>query len=148
LGPPRGRGAIPSPPANPLTAEKVALGKQLFFDKQLSADGTLSCASCHDPKRGFADGLAVARGIHGANGTRNSPSLVEAGFSRSFFWDGREPTLERQVLQPIFNPKELGLTQTELESKTKLKAEDVSAALASYVRTIRSTNSIYDRFQR
>jgi cytochrome c peroxidase len=145
---PRGRGAIPSPPANPLTAEKVSLGQQLFFDKRLSADGTLSCASCHDPERAFADGLAVAHGIHGTSGMRNSPSLVEAGFNRSFFWDGRASTLEGQVLQPIFNPKELGLTEAELEAKTRLKAEDVSAALASYVRTIRSTNSRYDRFQR
>ena len=144
---PRGRGAPPSPADNPLTPEKVALGKELFSDTRLSADGTLSCSTCHDPARAFSDGRAVARGIHQADGERNSPALIEAGFGRSFFWDGRAPTLERQVLQPILNPKELGLTESELERKTGMKSADVSAALASYVRTIRSTDSRYDRYQ-
>jgi cytochrome c peroxidase len=147
-GAPRGRGALRSPPTNPLTPEKVALGKQLFFDTRLSADGTLSCASCHDPEKAFADGRVVARGVHGLEGSRNAPALIEAGFSRSFFWDGRAPTLERQVLQPILNPKELGLTEAELEQKTQMKSADISDALASYVRTIRSTDSRYDRYQR
>src|SRR5262249_40444445 len=139
---------VPSPPTNPLTADKVALGKQLFFDTRLSADGSLSCAFCHDPARAFSDGRAVARGIHAADGTRNSPALIQAGFGRSFFWDGRVVTLELQVLQPIFNPKELGLSESELEVRTGMKAADVSAALASYVRTIRSGDSPYDRYLR
>jgi cytochrome c peroxidase len=143
----RGRGALPSPANNPLTAEKVALGKQLFSDKRLSADGTLSCTSCHDPARAFSDDKTVARGIHEAEGSRNSPALIEVGFSRSFFWDGRAPTLESQVLQPILNPKELGLTEAELERRTGMKSSDVTDALASYVRTIRSTDSPYDRYQ-
>ncbi len=147
LGPRGGRGPLPSPPNNPLTAEKVALGKQLFSDKRLSADGSLSCASCHDPGRAFSDGRVVARGIHNAEGTRNSPALVQAGFGRNFFWDGRASSLERQVLQPILNPKELGLTEAELERKTGMSSGEISLALASYVRTIRSTDSRLDRFQ-
>ena len=79
---------LPTPAANPLTREKIALGRRLFFDKRLSRDGTLACGSCHDPKRAFSDGRAVARGINGAEGTRNSPALINRGYGRSFFWDG------------------------------------------------------------
>src|SRR5579862_8307752 len=101
---------IPVPPANPLTPAKVALGRRLFFDKRLSLDGTVACATCHDPKLAFSDGRTVARGIHGAEGTRNSPAIVNRDYGRAFFWDGRAPSLERQALEPILNPKELGLT--------------------------------------
>jgi cytochrome c peroxidase len=142
------RGPAPQPPGIAPSPEKVSLGKQLFFDKRLSADGTLSCASCHAPEHAFSDGKRVSSGIHGATGTRNAPALVQAAFSRSFFWDGRAATLERQVLQPILNPNELGLTETELERRTARTSAEISDALASYVRTIRSTDSRYDRYQR
>jgi cytochrome c peroxidase len=137
---------MPVPEGNPITREKVARGRQLFFDKQLSRDGTLACASCHDPKRAFSDGRAVARGVDGAEGRRNAPALLNRGYGGAFFWDGRVESLERQALEPIFNPIELGLTQTELERRTGMKATDVSAALASYVRTIRSADSAFDRY--
>ncbi len=137
---------MPVPETNPLTRDKVTLGRKLFFDKRLSRDGTLACASCHDPRRVFSDGRAVARGILDAVGTRNAPALINRGYGRSFFWDGRAQSLEQQALQPITNPIELGLTETELERRTRMKTADVTAALASYVRTIRSGDSRYDRY--
>jgi len=66
-----------------MTVEKVALGRQLFFDKNLSADHSVSCATCHDPAAAFTDGRALARGIHGADGTRNTPSLINTGYGRA-----------------------------------------------------------------
>lgn len=137
---------MPVPDANPLARDKVALGRRLFFDKRLSRDRTLACASCHDPQRAFSDGRAVARGIDHAEGTRNTPAILNRGYGDAFFWDGRARTLERQALEPILNPKELGLTESELEGRTRMKASDVTAALASYVRTIRSGNSRFDRY--
>jgi len=123
-----------------LRAEKVALGKRLFSDKNLSADGSTSCASCHNPAKAFSDTRRVSTGVHKTLGSRNSPALIQAAFSRAFFWDGRTPTLERQVIQPILNPEELGLTEAELERKTGMKTAEIRDALASYVRTIRSTD--------
>jgi cytochrome c peroxidase len=129
-----------------LTREKVTRGRQLFFDKGLSRDGTLSCASCHDPKLSFSDGRALASGIDGAEGTRNSPALINRGYGEVFFWDGRAQSLEQLALQPIVNPIELGNTETEVERRTGMRAADVAAALASYLRTIRSGDSRFDRF--
>ena len=137
---------MPVPEANPLTAAKIELGRQLFFDKGLSRDGTLACASCHDPARAFSDGRPVSTGIGGAQGTRNAPAIINRGYGRSFFWDGRAQTLEQQALEPILNPRELGLTEQELEQRTGRKVAEVTAALASYVRSIRSGDSRYDRF--
>jgi cytochrome c peroxidase len=137
---------MPVPETNVLTREKALLGRKLFFDRRLSRDGTLSCSSCHDPQRAFSDGRPVARGIHDAEGTRNSPALINRGYGRAFFWDGRASSLERQALEPILNPIELGLTEAELERRTGMKAGNVTAALASYVRTIRSGDSRYDRY--
>lgn len=136
----------PVPETNPLTADKIALGRKLFFDKDLSRDGTLACAGCHDPAKAFSDGRPVARGAGGAEGVRNSPTLINRGYGRSFFWDGRAETLEKQALEPILNPKELALTQAELEQRTGLKTADVTAALASFVRTIRSGDSRFDHY--
>jgi cytochrome c peroxidase len=137
---------MPVPNDNPLSVKNVALGKKLFFDKNLSKDGTLACVSCHDPERAFTDGRKVARGVGGAEGTRNAPTLINRGYGQSFFFDGRAESLERQALEPILNPKELGLTQVELERRTGLGTTDVTRALASFVRTIRSGNSPYDRY--
>jgi cytochrome c peroxidase len=80
---------LPVPEHNPLTVEKIELGRRLFHDRRLSRDGSISCASCHDPKRAFSDGRA----------------LINRGYGRSFFWDGRVRTLEEQVLKPIQDPK-------------------------------------------
>src|SRR5687767_6918420 len=89
---------MPGLATNSLTREKVALGRKLFFDKRLSLDRSLACATCHDPAKAFSDGRALARGIGGAEGLRNSPAILNRGYGSSFFWDGRAPSLERQVL--------------------------------------------------
>ena len=137
---------MPVPETNPLTRAKVELGRKLFFDKRLSRDRTLACASCHDPKRAFTDGRALARGINDAEGTRNSPALINRGYGAAFFWDGRAASLERQAIEPILNPKELGLTEAELEERLGMKRDDVTSALASFIRTIRSGDSRFDRY--
>src|SRR5689334_1251495 len=137
---------MPVPEANPLTPQKIALGRKLFFDKRLSRDGTLACASCHDPKLAFSDGRKVARGINAAEGARNAPAIVNRGYGRTFFWDGRAKSLEQQALEPILNPKELGMTAVEAERRTGLTIAQITGALASYVRTIRSGDSRFDRY--
>ena len=100
---------LPVPEDNPLTAEKIAMGRRLFFDRSLSLDGSISCSSCHDPDRAFSDGRAVAVGVFGRTGKRNSPALINRGYGRLFFWDGRLATLEEQVLKPIEDPNEMDL---------------------------------------
>jgi len=137
---------MPVPEANPLTPAKIELGRRLCFDKRLSRDGTVACASCHDPKLAFSDGRKVARGINGAEGSRNAPAIINRGYGASFFWDGRAQTLERQALEPILNPKELGMTEAEVERRTGLTIGEVTGALASYVRSIRSGDSRFDRY--
>lgn len=137
---------MPAPAANPLTSAKAKLGRKLFFDKRLSRDGTISCASCHDPKLAFSDSRVLARGIGGAEGTRNSPALINRGYGTAFFWDGRAPSLEQLALQPIVNPLELGNTEAEVERRTGLKTTEIANALASYMRTIRSGGSRFDRY--
>lgn len=86
--------------------QAARLGQFLFFDPQFSANGAISCASCHQPSRGFADGRAVARGL--ARGTRNTPTVLDAAFNRWFFWDGRADSLWSQAIQPLENPREQG----------------------------------------
>jgi len=137
---------MPVPDANPLTPAKIALGRKLFFDKRLSLDGTVACVSCHDPKLAFSDGRKVARGIGGAEGTRSAPAIVNRGYGRTFFWDGRAKSLEQQAREPLLNPKELGMSEALVENRTGLKIADVTGALASYVRTIRSGDSRFDRY--
>jgi cytochrome c peroxidase len=88
----------------------------------------------------------VARGIGNADGTRNVPSLVNRGYGEAFFWDGRAASLERQAIEPILNPRELGLSVTDLEQRTGHTASEVAEALASYVRTIRSGDARFDRY--
>src|SRR5687767_3443042 len=132
---------LPAPDDNPLTLENIERGKQLFFDRRLSRDGSLSCAGCHDPARAFSDGRPVAIGVQNRRGTRNSPALINRAWGRRFFWDGRVATLEDQVLQPITNPKELDLTLPEAQTRVGLTAGQISRALASYVRSILSGDS-------
>jgi cytochrome c peroxidase len=137
---------LPVPDDNPLTREKVTLGRKLFFDTVLSSDGTTSCSSCHAPERAFTDGRPVAIGAGKQQGARNSPTLVNRGYGKLHFLDGRAASLEQQALEPIFNPKELALAPSELEKRVGLPREEVARALASYVRTIRSGDSPFDRF--
>jgi len=136
----------PVPEDNPLTKERVALGRKLFFDKRLSRDGTVACATCHDPRRSFTDGRPVAVGIEKRAGTRNVPTLVNRVYGRVFFLDGRAATLEKQAIEPILNPLEMNLTLADIKTRVGLESEEVTRALASYVRTIVSGNSPYDRY--
>jgi cytochrome c peroxidase len=100
------RAAIPAD--NRPTAEKVALGQRLFFDARLSADGTIACSTCHDPARAFTDGKAVSTGIGGRPGQRNAPTILNALYNATQFWDGRAATLEQQAAFPIVNSVEMG----------------------------------------
>jgi cytochrome c peroxidase len=137
---------IPVPEDNPLTAEKIEVGRRLFFDRRLSRDGTVACASCHDPDRAFSDGRAVAVGVYGRRGRRNAPALINRGYGRVFFWDGRSATLEEQVLQPIEDPNEMDLPLAEAAVRTGMEPAEISRSLASFVRSILSGGSPYDRF--
>ena len=141
------------PASDPLNAAKVALGKRLFFDTGLSGDGWVSCASCHDPAHGFSDPRRVSVGVLGLRGKRHAPTLLGRGLGESQFWDGRASSLEEQVLQPILNPVEMGMSMGTLLQRLDqvptyhgLTRESLVDALASYVRTIRSENTNYDLF--
>jgi cytochrome c peroxidase len=144
----------------------AALGRMLFFDRALSADGQVSCATCHQPERAYSDGVALASGVAGQNGTRNTPSLLDAGRQRSLFWDGRRTRLEDQALDPLLSPVEHGLRDpAELLARLRsdarytvpvllacgipigqLTVRQVAQALAAFERTLSSTSSPFDRF--
>jgi cytochrome c peroxidase len=163
VAPPRGLDLFaPVPDDNPLTRGRVALGERLFFDPQLSADHSVSCSSCHRPARAFSDSLAVSRGVYGRTGTRNAPSVLNAAYRPSFFWDGRAATLEEQVLQPIQDSLEMGLPLAELEERVRASTsyrrafrrefgaepsrQNIARALAGYLRTLRSGDAPFDHF--
>ncbi len=152
------------PPENPVTAEKIELGRRLYYDKRLSADGTVSCATCHDPEKGFADGRKVGEGIAGKKGARNSPTVLNAVFNEFQFWDGRAMTLEEQAKGPMTNPVEMGMTDHNAIVAVVAKdpeyaadfqkifgrpatIDDVVAAIATFERTVVSGDSAFDRFQ-
>lgn len=137
---------MPVPEENPLTEEKIELGRRLFNDRRLSRDQSVSCASCHDPKRAFSDGRPIAIGVFGRVGHRNAPTLINRGYGRAFFWDGRIPTLEEQVLTPIQDTNEMDMTLPEASARVGLPSHEISRALASYVRSILSGDSPFDRF--
>ncbi len=151
------------PRTNPMTEAKVELGRKLFFDARLSADGKISCASCHDPKLAFGDAKPVAEGIGGKVGSRNSPSLLNAMFYPNQFWDGRAEGLEDQAIQPLTNPIEMGNASYDqvvarLKTLPEYRAEFLSVfggevtiarigqAIAAYERTLVSGDSPFDRF--
>jgi cytochrome c peroxidase len=137
---------MPIPEDNPVTAEKIDLGRRLFNDRRLSRDGSVSCASCHDPQRAFSDGRTTAVGAFNRPGRRNAPTLINRGWGRTFFWDGRIRTLEEQVLQPIRDPNEMDLTLDEASARVGLPAHDLSNALSTYVRSILSGDAPFDRY--
>jgi cytochrome c peroxidase len=137
---------VPVPENNPLTVEKVALGRRLFRDSRLSRDGTIACTTCHDPARAFTDGRSIAVGVSGRQGRRNVPTLVNRAWGRMFFWDGRVRTLEEQVLRPIEDPNEMDLPARDAAARVGVSTFDLSRALASYVRSIMTGDSPYDRF--
>src|ERR671918_3025683 len=146
------------PPDNPQTPEKIALGQKLFFDGRLSADGTVACASCHNPERAFTDGKPTSVGIHGQVGQRNAPTVLNALYNKTQFWDGRAKTLEDQAALPIINPIEMGQPNLnaavtriaaidEYQQAFKrvfgrpINGQDLVRAIASYERSLVSFNS-------
>ncbi|MBX3002982.1 MAG: right-handed parallel beta-helix repeat-containing protein [Anaerolineales bacterium] len=152
-----------SPVDNPQTAEKVALGRLLFFDPVLSDNNEMSCASCHHPDLGFADGRQLAQGVDGET-QRNALSLWNVAYSAHFFWDGRAPSLEEQVLVPLEHPNEMqvsdrGALEAELEAipeyvqlfdaafpGQRISVKTVQQALAAFERTLTSQNSPFDAY--
>ena len=137
---------MPVPEDNPITSSKIALGRKLFRDRRLSRSGSVACASCHDPERAFSDRRPLAVGVFGRVGRRHAPALINRGYGRAFFWDGRIATLEEQVLKPIQDSNEMDLTLDEASSRVGLSVPTISRALATYIRSILSGNSPYDRF--
>lgn len=154
------------PEDNPQSPEKIALGQRLFEDNCFSADGTVSCSSCHQKARAFTDGLRVAQGITGLEGTRNAPTVVNAAFYTSLFLDGRRDSLETQAGDPFLNPIEHGLPSHQVIvdlirrdnvyvgqfmqafgiNPDAISIEHVVKAIASYERTLVSGNSPFDRY--
>jgi cytochrome c peroxidase len=136
-----------------MTVDNVWLGRRLFFDKNLSADRAVACATCHRPERAFTDGRRLARGVFGREGNRNTPSLVNRVFGRAQFLDGRSATLEEQVLEPVFHNRELGLTERGLEQRLRegpeyhdLTVANVRRALASFIRSVLAGDAPVDRY--
>ena len=162
--------------AAPLNPERVRLGRWLFFDRRLSADETVSCATCHRPEYAFSEPAPAATGIRGQRGRRRTPSIINLGARTmldfdgterdpplAFFWDGRATSLEEQVLMPIADPHEMGFEHGAMVSRLEgiagyrpyfekafasreITKENVAAAIAEYVRSRRSGNAPYDRW--
>ncbi len=158
----------PAPADNPTTAEKVALGEQLFFDNNLSRDRTLSCSSCHDVPGGTGvDGRPTSTGINGQLGGRNAPTVWNAAFQEVLFWDGRAPSLEEQSKGPPVNPIEMGMESlAAVEERVRenpayrkafasafgddgpITIDRIAKAIAAYERTLITPDAPYDRFVR
>lgn len=155
---------VPTPKDNPTTPEKVELGKMLYFDKRLSADGTVSCQTCHNVMKNGEDGMPNSKGIKGQRGGRGAPTVFNAAFMSVQFWDGRANTLEDQAKGPITNPIEMGMASHD-EVMARLKAvpgyvtafekafgknsvniDNLAKAIAAYERTLITRGSAYDRF--
>ena len=149
------------PTLDPSARRKTELGKQLFFDRRLSQNEVLSCASCHIPERAFSDTVPVSRGVYGATGKRNTPTLLNLALQPYQFWDGRSSSLEDQALRPFENAEEMGSDiETTLARLNRIPSyqnafraafdaeatrENLAQALASFERTILAGNSPYDR---
>ena len=152
------------PADNPLTKNKIELGRLLFFDKRMSKDNTISCSTCHIPSLAFTDGQPVSAGIKRQQGGRSAPTAINRGFSKVQFWDGRALTLEAQSVGPLTNPIEHGFPNNDdviakintIEGYKKLfnnafgtstiTIQQVGKAIASFQRTLLSGNSPFDRF--
>jgi cytochrome c peroxidase len=157
--------APPLPAENPMTAEKWVLGKKLYYDKILSTDGTVACASCHAPNKGFADGKRTSSGINNALGPINAPTVFNSAYNRFQFWDGRGSSLEDQAQGPVGNNREMfgGKADPWEEAVARMRADpelvkafngvfghaptrDAAAkAVAAYERTVLLGNSLHDR---
>jgi cytochrome c peroxidase len=154
--------ALPDPP----TPERVRLGRWLFYDKRLSGDNTVACASCHRPEHAFSEPTPVSSGIRGQKGSRKAPTFINQAVTLypHFFWDGRAGSLEEQALGPIANPIEMGSTHASMiETLTRVRSyapyfeqafgtpditkERIAKAIADYERTRMSGNSAWDRWR-
>jgi cytochrome c peroxidase len=168
-GPARGEGPEPIgkpavPETNPMSPEKVELGKQLFFDRRLSGDGTMSCATCHDPDMAFTDGLDISLNYPTTRNWRNSPTLIDVAFARYLFYDGRARSLEEQALFPMMSSFEMNQNLDYLEEELKevpeyvqafqkvfggiITRERVAMALAAFERTLISKGAPLDAYLR
>ncbi len=153
---------VPIPAHNPQTPEKIELGKKLFFDRRLSGDGTMSCATCHDPEQAFTDGLDIALSYPTTKNWRNSPTLINVAFQKYLFHDGRTGTLEEQALFPMMSAFEMNQNLDFLEEEIRQVPEYAEAfnkifsgeptkerigmVIASFERTLISQNSPLDRY--
>jgi cytochrome c peroxidase len=161
---PLGLQSITWPADTPYSPAKAELGRTLYFDKRLSADGTVSCATCHDPKFAFTDGAAVSTGIKAQKGGRSAPTVINRAWSLAQFWDGRAPSLEAQAIGPMANPIEMGNTHAAIVENLnsiagykplfksafetdKINISQVAKAIATFERTVMSGDSPYDRWK-
>lgn len=154
--------AIPSPADNPLSEEKIQLGKKLFFDKQLSRDGSISCASCHTPEFAFTDRKKVSEGVAGGKTERNSPSILNSAYLKTVMFDAHLTSLEMQVIVPIQEHVEMDMKMGDLierlrnipeyqEAARKIFNRDFDAwvltrSIAAFERSLISSNSPFDRY--
>ncbi|PTL76897.1 cytochrome-c peroxidase [Vitiosangium sp. GDMCC 1.1324] len=151
------------PPGAEPTPEKVTLGQKLFLDKRLSLDDSTSCSTCHDPEKGFVDGKPLAEGVQKQKGKRNSPTVLNAMFNATQFWDGRVATLEEQAKLPILNPVEMAMPSPEaVVAKVRgipeyasefqkvfgreVTYDDLASAISAFERTQFSGNAPFDKF--
>ena len=141
---------------------QIDLGRYLFFDPLLSGDGSLSCASCHQPDKGFADGRARSIGVHGGEVSRSAPTLWNVAFLNQFFWDGRATSLEEQAQGPLYSPEEMGNNEVQLLTSLQktdyerlfiqafpdqgLNLQTIYIALTAFQTTLISLNSRYDQY--
>lgn len=159
----------PAPPNNPMSASKIRLGRELFNDKGLSSNAKVACASCHQLTETAygTDSQAVSTGVENQQGTRNAPTVLNAAFQRSLFWDGRASSLEQQAMGPFINPIEMGLPSLDavvdkvkasgryeplfrqaFPEQPEITIANIAKAIASYERTLITPDSPYDRFVR
>ena len=164
---PGGLGALPAPPippGNPQTPAKIELGRKLFLDQRLSGRRLMSCATCHDPSKAYTDGRALAVGGSGFTLRRRTPSLLNAAYNRTQFWDGRAKTLEEQALIPLLADNEMGMPGrkallTRVQKIPEYRSEfreafgreinlpDMARALAAFERTLVTPDSAFDRYE-
>jgi len=153
---------VPVPTENPQTPAKVELGKKLFFDRRLSGDGTMSCATCHNPERAYTDGMEISLSYPTTRNWRNAPTLVNVGLFQSLFHDGRVTSLEEQALFPVMSAFEMNLNLDYLEEKIRVvppyalafreafggevTRERIAMALAAFERSLVSVNAPLDRY--
>jgi cytochrome c peroxidase len=155
---------VPYPADNPYTVAKAELGKKLYFDPRLSGDGSVSCASCHNPAMGWSNGLPLGVGVKGQNGGRNSPTVINSAYNPQQFWDGRAASLEEQAKGPVGNPVEMGNSMPNATETLKgipgyvqafdavfpgegITQDNVAKAIATYERQIVSNPAPFDAFQ-